>query len=161
MQKYLVLSFLTLAQSVSAGTYQVPGDQPVATFRIPDKWPTQQHEEFVEATAPNGAGHVLILPVEGSKVTESMGEAMRYLRRNGTIRVKADSVKEERAKLKGAELRVVSWDSTNNNEAIKIRCQVVSVIDRKRLLIVFWGSREVENKYRKELTTILESVQPP
>jgi hypothetical protein len=159
MQKYALLFFLLLTGLISARTYSVPQDEPIATVQIPANWQTQQHGEYIDATMPDDAGHVLVLPVEGMKVADSMGEAMRYIRRTGTIRVKADSEKKGTANFKGRELQIVSWEATDNNRAIKIRCHIIPGSGRKRLLVFFWGSAEAEKKYRRELNNIFETLR--
>lgn len=161
MRKYSQLFVLILAGSLSAGTYRVPEDEPIATIHIPEKWKTQQREEFVEATTPQGAAHVLVLPVERRKIAESMGEAMRYIRRTGTIKIKADTEKRETAEIKGRHVRTFSWDATDKNQPINIRCHIISAIEGKPLLVVFWGSLEGDKKYQRELRQILETVQAP
>lgn len=155
-----ILLFLAFVGIVAAGTYRVPQDEPIATMYIPDKWKPQQHEEFVEATTPQDAGHLLVLPVEHRKIAESMGEAMRYIRRTGTVRVNAASMKQETATLRETPYRVVTWDATDKSEAIKIRCHVMA-IEGKWLLVFFWGSPESAKKYQTDLTKILETVEPP
>jgi hypothetical protein len=160
MRKYSQLFTLILAGFASAGTYRVPEDEPIATIHIPEKWKTQQREEFVEATTPQGAAHVLVLPVEGRKIAESMREAMRYIRRSGDVKIKPEIEKPEITKLKGRQLRIVSWNAIKNKEPIEIRCYVLE-IEGKPLLVVFWGSLDAKKKYQRDLNDILESIEKP
>ena len=155
-----VLTFI-LAGSAFAGTYRVPEDEPIARVSIPDRWKTEHREEFLDATVPNGAGHVLVLPVEGLKPSESMLEAMRYIRRHGTVKVDAHSEKRETSKAGVHPIQTFSWDATEKNQPIRIRCHLFSELNGKRLLVVFWGPVEGEKKYQRDLSKILESVQVP
>jgi hypothetical protein len=161
MEKYAVFLFLLLIGSSFARTYSVPLDEPIATVRIPDNWPTQQRGEYIDATMPDDAGHVLVVPVEGPKVADSMGDAMRYIRRTGTIKVKADSINKETTNSKGREVRIVSWDATDQTRPIKIRCHIILAGERKRLLVVFWGSLRSQEKHLNELNRLLESIEAP
>jgi hypothetical protein len=151
--------FFALALFVAAGTFSVPQDDPIAKVRLPKKWKTNIHPEFVEAVAPDGATHLMVLPVEGSKVAESIGEALRYIRGTGAILIKPDSMKDENTTVKGRHSRRLSWDATSNDRAVRIHCHVVPVADDKQLLIIFWGSLEAEKKYRRELDEIFETLQ--
>ena len=158
MRKYVALFSLLLIEPISARTYSVPQDEPIATIRIPESWQVRQGGEYIDATTPDGA-HVLVMPVEGTKVADSLGEAMRYIRRTGTVVVKADSMKRDTATVKEKQLQIVSWDATDNDRAIRIRCHVVPVADGKQLLVIFWGSLEAETKYQRELNEIFETLQ--
>src|ERR1700681_3002842 len=77
---WTVIIFFTLAVLVTAGTVSVPQGDPIATVRLPPEWKADEHSEFVEAVAPDGATHLILLGVEGKKVAESVGEALRYIR---------------------------------------------------------------------------------
>ena len=93
---------------VLSATHKLPEDEPIVTIEIPDKWQTKEVGESVQATAPGDPLHVLIVPPEGSKINETMGETMRYIRGTGGIVVKADSIKNEAGKLNGMEVQQLS-----------------------------------------------------
>jgi hypothetical protein len=156
---WTVAIFFTLSLFVTAGTVSVPQDDPIATVRFPNKWKVDVHPEYVEAVPPDRATHLMVLPVEGRKVAESVGEAIRYIRRTGAILIKPDSMKNETTTVKGRQLRRLSWDAVSSDQAIIIRCHVVPVADGKQLLVIFWGSPEAEKKYRSELNNVFESLR--
>lgn len=150
-----------LLRSACGGTYLVPEDEPVVSVRIPEKWKVQEHDEFVEGTAPDGTMHVLALAVEGTKVAESLGEGVRYIRNSGAIVIKADSAKHETTTLKGKPLRSVSWDAHDQKGEIKLHCHVVSGKNDKPALLFFWGTLEADKKYHRQLKEILETIETP
>ena len=152
---------LVLVSSISARTYRIPEDEPVARIAVPNGWKTAQHEEFLESTPRNGTCHLLVLAVEGRKPAETMLEAMRYIRRNGTVKVDAQSEKREEMKIGATPIRTFTWDATEKNQPIRIRCHLFSELNGKRLLVVFWSPLEGEKKYQRDLNQILESVQVP
>jgi len=156
-----VLLFLALVATGSAKTYRIPQEHSVAQITVPNDWKTQQHEEFIEAVIPNGGGQLLVLPPEGRKIAESMLEAMRYIRRNGTVRVDARSEKRETGKLADKSVQTFSWDATDQRRPIKIRCHIVSENRSVRLVIAYWGTAEAEKKYQTEIHKMLESVTAP
>jgi hypothetical protein len=90
-----------------------------------------------------------------------MLEAMRYIRRHGTVKVDARSEKRETSKAGVNPIRTFSWDATEKNQPIRIRCHLFSELNGKRLLVVFWGSLEGEKEYQRDLNRILESVRVP
>src|ERR1700720_770756 len=103
MQKFVVSVLLcagSIAPAISA-THKVPGDDPIATIAIPDKWQTKEVGEAVEATSPDGAVSFLVMAAEPVKIAESMGEAMRYLRNRDSIFVNPETRKDEEEKLNG------------------------------------------------------------
>src|SRR4051794_24770525 len=158
MQRYFILLlFVASAAAMSSATYRLPEDKPVAQVSLPDGWKTERHEEFIDATIPGG-GHLLVLPPEGRKIEESLLEAMRYIRRHGTVKVDAHSEKQETSNIEEKAVRIFSWDATDQRTPIKIRCHVVSENRSVRLVIAHWGTAEAEKKYQKEIQKILESV---
>lgn len=155
-----IVLILLFVGSISARTYRVPEDEPVARISVPDGWKTAQREEYLDSTIPHGAGHLLVLPVEGQKPAETMLDAMRYIRRHGTVKVDARSEKRETLKVGATSLRTFSWDATEKNQAIRIRCHLFSDLKGKRLLVTWWGPVEGAKKYQRELDQVLESVGP-
>jgi hypothetical protein len=159
VKSYALLVCFGLTQLVRAGTYPVPQDEPVVSVKIPEKWKVQKHEEFIEGTTPDGTMHVLALAVEGTKIAESLGEGVRYIRNTGGIVIKADSAKHETTALRGKPVRSVSWDAHDQKGEIKLRCHVISGKDDKPAILFFWGSVEAEKKYHSELSQILETIE--
>src|SRR4051812_32401178 len=156
-----IIFFFALTVSVWAKTYSIPEEQPIARISIPDSWTTEEREEYIDSTMPNKAGHILVMAGEGQKVGESLLEAMRYIRRNGTIRVDARSEKKDTINLRERSMRTLSWTATEKNHPIVIQCNVISDLKGKRLLVVFWGPAEGEKKHRQDLKRILHSVEAP
>src|SRR5437773_1799639 len=115
MLNFVILLCALLATPVFATVHKVPEEEPLITVEIPDDWQTKEVGESVQATAPADPVHVLIVPPEGSKIAETMGEAMRYIRNTGGIVVKADTIKNEPGKLNGMEVRHISWDAKDKN----------------------------------------------
>jgi hypothetical protein len=161
MRRFVLDAFLWagLVGSAFSATYNVPRDEPIATVRIPEKWQTKEYEERVEATSPDGAVCVLVMPPEGNKIAESMGEVMRYIRGTGGITVKAETLKREQGKLNGLEVKNFSWLGKDEKGNIKIRFTIVSLPDKKSLLVAYWTSPEAEKKHQTELTKILQSIK--
>jgi hypothetical protein len=161
MRHYAAALCCALVTTAGAGTFRVPSDEPIAAVRLPETWKVHEHAEFVEAITPEGAFHLLVLPAEGHKVAESVGEAMRYIRRMGTVTVKGDTQKQESGELKGKPFRTFSWDGTDNGEPIRIQCYILSAIEGKPLLVFVWGSLEPGKKYQADVRRVLETVDVP
>jgi len=152
--------FLALVSLCRAGTFHLPKDEPIATVQIPSNWQIDEQEEFVQATAPDQGCHVLVWTVEDSKTAESAGEAIRYIKRNGTVSVKSDAAHREKSKFKGQDMTIVWWDASEADHPITIRCSVVPVGQRKWILFIVWGDKAEEEKHRKELDGILQTIEP-
>jgi hypothetical protein len=159
MLKFTLLICVLLATSAFSATHKVPEDQPIVTIEIPDDWQTKEVGESVLATAPGDPIHVLIVPPEGSKIAETMGEAMRYIRGTSGIVVDPHSVKNEPGKLNDMEVRHVSWDAKDKNGDVKIRFTIVSLAEKKSVLVACWGSPNAEQKHEADLKKILHSIK--
>lgn len=160
MRTFVLDAFLCagLVGSAFSATYNVPRDEPIATIRIPEKWQTKEYEERVETISPDRAFSFLVIRPEGNKIAETMGEVMRYIRNRGGITVKSETLKREQGKLSGMEVMSFSWVGKDNKGDIKIRFTVVSIVDKKRLLVAYWASPEADKKHQAELTKIMQSI---
>ena len=159
MLKFVISICVLLATPAFSGTHKLPEDEPIVTIEIPDEWQTKEIGESILTTAPGDPIHVLIVPPEGSKIAETMGEAMRYIRGTGGIVVKADSIKNESGKLNDMDVRKMSWDAKDKNGDIKIQFTIVSLAQRKSLLVACWGSPAADQKHEAELKKILQSIK--
>ena len=159
MLNFVILLCALLATPVFATVHKVPEEEPLITVEIPDDWQTKEVGESIQATAPADPVHVLIVPPEGSKIAETMGEAMRYIRNTGGIVVKADSLKKEPGKLNGLDTRQLSWEGKDKNGDVKIKFTIVSLAERKSLLVACWGSSKAEQKYEADLKKIFQSIK--
>jgi hypothetical protein len=159
MVKFAIVVCLFLATPAFSATHKLPEDEPIVTIKIPDEWQTKEVGESILATAPGDPVHVLIVPPEGNKIAEAMGEAMRYIRNTGGIVVKADSIKNEPGKINDMDVRHVSWDAKDKNGDVKIRITIVSLAQRKSVLVACWGSPKAEQKHEADLKKILQSIK--
>jgi len=152
---------LIITGAAHAETYRIPEDEPIARVTIDSDWKTKAKEEFIEATTPDGTGHVIVLPVEHRKIGEAMNEAMRYIRRTGTVRVKADTERRTTDQVNGRAVRIFSWDATDAGKPLRIHCHVVSIVEGKPLLVVYWGSPEAEHKHASSVRNMLQRLEQP
>lgn len=157
---YVALHLAAFAFGAAAGTFRIPNDEAVAHIEIPDDWQTRQEEEFVEAATPDGAFHLMLLAPEGRKVGESIGEAVRYIRRNGNITIKPGSMKREISDFKGRQMIINTWDGYDSGQPMVLRTYVVPLADRESFLVMAWGSPTGHEKYVKAVETVLKSIAP-
>ncbi len=159
MPRFAAILSVLLISSSAAAIHKVPEDEPIATVEIHDKWQVKQLGEGLDASSRDGALHFLVVPVEGRKVAETMGEAMRYIRGSGGIVVRPESRKNESGNINGTDVENAAWDGKNKSGDIKIRFTVFSLNNDKRLLAASWGSPAAEKKYRADLKKMLESIK--
>ena len=159
MRSFLASICVALATPAFSATHKVPADDPIATIQIPEKWQAKEYEERVEATSADGTVHLLVAPGETDKINESIGEVMRYVKGKSGIAVKSQSVKEERGKVNGMEIRNVSWKGQDNKGEVKISFTVLAVPENKSLLMVYWGSPEATKNHERELNAMLQSIK--
>ena len=159
MLKFVISICVLLATPAFSATHKLPEDEPIVAIEIPDEWQTKEVGESLLATAPGDSFHVLIVPPEGSKIAETMGEAMRYIRNTGGIVVRADSIKKEPGKLNDMDVRHVSWDAKDKNGDVKIQFTIVSLAEKKSVLLACWGSPAAEQKHEAALKKLLQSIK--
>ena len=161
MRKIILSTLLCCALGISTfgATHKIPPEEPIATVTIPDKWRSKELGEGMEASSADGALRVLVVPAEGTKVTETMGEAMRYLRSISGITVNADSLKNEPGKLNGMDVRQITWQGKDKNGDVKISFTILFIAEKKPLLVAYWGSPNAEKKHQAELKEMLKSIK--
>ena len=159
MRKFTCLIYAAFVASAAAGTYEVPAEEPLAALHIPDAWKTQEHGEYLEAGAPNGRAHLLIMAAERNKVAESMGEGDEVHSR----RRRNQSRSQERKTRPGE----TEWKETSHDllggegQAGRSQNPFSYCVSKHRepLLVAFWATPEAEKKYQGELKAILNSIQ--
>jgi hypothetical protein len=159
MLKFAISICVLLATPAFSATHKLPEEEPYVTIEIPDEWQTKEIGESLLATAPGDPIHVLIVPPEGNKLAEAMGEAMRYIRNTGSIVVKAESVKKELGRLNDMDVRQLSWQGKDKNGDVKIQFTFVSLAQRKSVLVACWGPPKAEQKHEADLKKILQSIK--
>jgi hypothetical protein len=158
MLKFVIVFCAAVATPVFPAVHQVPEEEPLVTIEIPNEWQTKEIGESLQATAPSGSFHVLIIPSE-AKVAETIGEAMRYIRNTGGITVKRDSMKDERVKLGDLNVRQILWDGKNNSGDIKIQFTILPIAERGSMLVASWGPPNAGQKHEADLKKILQSIK--
>jgi hypothetical protein len=150
---------LVFATSALASTHKVPEDEPIATIQIPNHWQTKEVGESVTAASPDGTVSFLVTRGEGTKIAESIGEVMRYLRNRDSITVEADSIKKTSGKLKDMEITNMSWKGKDKKGAVEISFTIVWIAENKALIVAHWGSPEAEKKHGTEVNKMLQSIK--
>jgi hypothetical protein len=160
MLKLAMLLCVLTAMPVFSAIHRVPEDEPLITIEIPDEWQTKEVGESLHAAAPDPPLDVLIVPPEGSKIAETMGEAMRYIRNRDRIVVKPESMKKTQpGKINGLDVHQVSWQGNNKNGEVEIQFTILSVVNRKSVLLAWWGSPAAVRRHEADLKKILQSVK--
>ena len=150
---------MLLATPAFSAVHNIPEDEPLVTIEIPDQWQTKEVGESLQATAPHEQVRVLVVPPEGTKIAETMGEAMRYIRGSGGIVVKAESMKKEPGKLNGLDVHHVSWVGKDKTGEVKIEFTIIALPERKSVLVACWGPLEAQKKHQTDLNKILQSIK--
>src|ERR1700730_1457998 len=158
MQRFAAFLFLLLVASAVAAIHNVPEEEPIATVAIPDKWQIKQIGEAMDARSPDGTLHFLVTPVDRGKVSETMGEAMRYIRGTGGIVFRPDSRKIEAGDTNGIDAQHLMWLGKDKSGDVKARFTVFLLKDQP-LVAVYWGSPAAEKKYQAALNKMLESLK--
>ena len=159
MLKFAIFVSAVLLTPAYAGLHKVPDEEPLITIDIPDEWQTKEVGESIQATVPGDSFHFMVVPPEGTKVAETMGEAMRYIRNSSGIMVKADSIKNETGKLNDMEVRHVFWEGKDKNGSVNIQFTIVFLTARKAVLLASWGPPEAEQKHKEALKKIFQSIK--
>lgn len=147
-----------LVASAFAKTYQLPEEESIMSITVPDSWDTDEIEDGIESTSPDGEVYFYAEMTDADNVKEAMTEAVKYLQGKG-VTVDADSAKQQEGKVNDMDVVSVSWDGKDKDGAAKISLTVVAVTKGQGVLLVYWGSAEGEKKNEADLAKISDSIK--
>ncbi len=153
----LLLAVSALAFSASAQTFKLPDDKPIVSIDIPKSWEPVTYDDGVEATSDDGEVYLAVEATSAKGVKDSIEEAVKYLMKKG-VKIKADSMKQETAKVNGMDMVDLSWDGTDKDGACKVSLTILGVTDDKGIMIIYWASPEGEKKHQADLNKIAKSI---
>lgn len=159
MTKLGTTVFLTASLAVSsfAETHKVPEEKPVATVSIPDDWKTNAFDDGVEATSEDGEVYLAIEKANAKGVSDSMDEALKYLKDKG-VKVDTETMKQSEGKLAGMDVVDIDFKGKDDDGDANISLMIISVSSDKGLLLTYWASPEGEKKHQSELNEITQSI---
>jgi hypothetical protein len=142
-----------------AGTFPIPGENPVATVSVPDKWESSAYDGGIESTSPDGAIYVALEMVAAKDVKSATEEGVEWFAKQG-VEIDPKSLKTKDTKINGLDAFDMQFTGKDKDGAANISLTLVATnAEGKFLMLYFWGSDEGEKANAADLKAIGASIQ--
>lgn len=160
MKKLLLTLLLApaLAASLSAGTFKLPDDDPVASITIPDSWEPEEVKRGVEAKSPDGEVYMAVEFATSKNIDKVTTEGIDFLKEQG-VTIDKSTQKENKFEVNGMEVQELIWTGKDKDGDAIVSLAFVGVSDTKALMVTYWASPEGEKKNQAALGKILQTLK--
>lgn len=156
----LLAGVLALAPGLAlAKSFTIPDPNPVAVVTLPDDWENNEINKGVESTSDDEEIYLAVEVVELDNVAKAVADTIKWLKSKG-VEVNQDTQKKEEITINGMSGIQVRWTGKDEDGVANIGLTVLTVTEKRGLILTYWGSPDGEKENLKELTAIAESLKP-
>ena len=142
----VLFAFLCLVSPVSAKTYPIPSENPVATVSIPNSWEPNEYDKGVEGTSKD--------------VGEATKEAMNWFKKQG-VKLDNDSRSASETTLNDLPVLMMTFKGRDKDGPTEVTLILVKVLKPNSFLMIYaWGSEKAAQANVKDIDNILASLTP-
>lgn len=152
------LMMASLIGAADAAKYKFPGEDPVASVRIPDDWESSETESGVQATSPDESVYLSIDVADASSIDEVMDDAVAWLGEQG-VTVNPSTARRSEDTLNGKDIIYVSWDGEDKDGPASIGLAALVMNADTILVLTYWGTKGEEEKNAGAINDILDSIR--
>ena len=153
-----LFAFWVIASPVSAKTFPIPSDNPVATVNIPNSWEPNEYDGGVEGTSKDGQFYFAFEAVNRKDSAEATRESMLWFKKQGVV-LDLNSQTTNESMLNGLPVYVISYTGKDKDGPTNITTVIVATNKKDRFLMIYgWGSDSADQANKKEIDKILASI---
>jgi hypothetical protein len=142
-----------------AKSFTIPDPNPIAVVTLPDDWENKEIDKGVESNSEDEEIYLAVEVVDLDNVAKAVTDTIKWLKGKGVV-VDEASQKKSDITINGMSGVQVNWTGTDDDGATQIGLTVLSVTDKRGLILTYWGSPEGEKANMKELGEIANSLKP-
>lgn len=155
-----LFAFLCLLAPVSAKTYPIPSENPVATISIPNSWEPNEYDKGVEGTSKDGQFYFAVEAVDSKDVGEATKEAMNWFKKQG-VKLDNDSRSANETTLNDLPVLSMTFKGRDKDGPTEVTLILVKVLKPNSFLMIYaWGSEKAALANVKDIDKILASLTP-
>ena len=155
-----LFAFLMIATPVSAKTYPIPSENPVATISIPNSWEPNEYDKGVEGTSKDGQFYFAIEAVDSKDIGEATKEAMQWFAKQG-VKINNDSRTANETTLNDLPAMILNFKGRDKDGPTEVTLVLVKTLKPGRFMMIYgWGSEKAAEANGKDLDKILSSITP-
>ena len=156
----VLFAFLCLVSPVSAKTYPIPSENPVATISIPNSWEPNEYDKGVEGTSKDGQFYFAVEAVDSKDVGEATKEAMNWFKKQG-VKLDNDSRSASETTLNDLPVLMMTFKGRDKDGPTEVTLILVKVLKPNSFLMIYaWGSEKAAQANVKDIDKILASLTP-
>ncbi len=155
---FAALFAVALPLATQAKTYPIPDDDAVATVTLPDSWDVDDLDDGIEVTSPDESVYVAIEAEDLLDVKSATVEAFKFFDEKG-ITIDKDSQKQNEFSVGGMKAFELAFKGRDEDGPTNVSVTVVTVSEKKVLMITYWASDEGEKANAEGLSKIINSIQ--
>lgn len=148
-----------LSCSADAAEFQLPKDNPIVKFELPDEWNPDGSDIGAEAVSPDGKLYIAIAVVGEDAIADFIQGALKFLERNG-VSVDNESATQGEAKLNGMDVVEVAWKGEDAGGECEVSLNLVGITEKEGLMLLYWAPPGADEEYAEEMATIAASISP-
>lgn len=156
----LLAGVVALAPSLTlAKSFTIPDPNPVAVVTLPDDWENNEIDKGVESTSEDEEIYLAAEVVELEDVAKAVADTIKWLKSRG-VEVDQATQKKDEVNINGMTGIQVRWTGKDEDGVANIGLTVLTVTEKRGLILTYWGSPDGEKENMKELKAIAESLKP-
>ena len=156
----VLFAFLMIAAPVSAKTYHIPGENPVATISLPNSWEPNEYDKGVEGTSKDGQFYFAIEAVNSKDIGEATKEAMIGFKKQG-VKFDIESRMASESTLNDLPVLTQTFKGRDADGPTEVTLILVKSLKPGRFLMISaWGSEKAAQANLKDIEKILSSLTP-
>jgi hypothetical protein len=155
----LALSVLALlGLPAFAENFQLPEQNPIVSFMLPDSWKPTETDAGLEATSVDGEIYLAIEYIDADSVNDVIDGTISFLDKQG-VKVEKKPKSEGDSTLNDMSISHMSYNGTDKDGPCEVSLSFVTVTQGKGLMITYWGSQEAADKHQESLLKIINSIK--
>jgi hypothetical protein len=155
----LGLSLSVLPVAAQAKVFELPDEKPAITVTLPDAWSPEEIDKGAQATSPDSSIYVA-LEIEKAKDTQkAVADALIWLKKKG-VKFDQSSQRKKEGEINGLPVVHIEFDGRDDDGPTLVTLSVFVLSGDRIGILTYWGSPEGQKKYDRQLTGIINSLQP-
>lgn len=159
----IALIAFALPAAAFAGEFKLGTEKPLATITMPEDWETNEFDNGVEGTSPDGL-YVAAEVVQAADAKGATEEALKYLISQGVTigEVTAESKDTDTLEVNGMPYAFVDWSGKDKegDAAVELIIYDMTKQNGNFLILTSWGPPALQKAEMDSYQSVLKSVIP-
>jgi hypothetical protein len=149
-----------LATNASAGTVEIPKEDPLVSVDIPDSWGPEEIDDGVQCESPDQVATIVFEVTSQKAVNDLVDANVDWLMKEQNVEVDEKSQTTKDFESGGLSWKRISWDGNSEEYGpATVGFLFTAVGEGKILAVTYWISKKDMEKHTAQIVKIYESVK--